>query len=73
MSKIIRGIPEDVTQKATIINFEAVKGEYLEEKNRQAQWIQERREQSALKPVDAHSPAITYAFSQLKKKPQLEK
>jgi hypothetical protein len=73
MSKIIRGIPEGATQKTTIINFEAVKGECLEEKNRQAQWIQERQEQSSIKPVDAHSPAITCTFSQLEKKPQLEK
>ena|SRR5688572_7410109 len=74
MSEINRGIPEGVTQKATIIDFEAAKGKRIEENNRQTQWLQERREQQpAIKPVETHSPANTNAFSQLETKPHLEK
>jgi hypothetical protein len=73
MSKIIRGIPEGATQKTTIINFEAVKGECLEEKNRQAQWIQERQEQSSIKPVDAHRQQLRALLANSKRNRNLKK
>jgi hypothetical protein len=72
MSEINRGIPEGVTQKATIINFEAAKGRRLEEKNKQAQWLQERGKQSTAQPVDATSPSITNDFDKLETKPRVE-
>src|SRR5687768_11058770 len=74
MSEINWGIPESVTQKATIVDFEAAKGKRLEENNRQTQRLQERREQQpAIKPVETHSPANTNTFSQLETKPHPEK
>src|SRR5687767_7529534 len=42
MSEINRGMPEGLPPKATVINFEAAKGRRLEEKIKQAKWIQER-------------------------------
>jgi hypothetical protein len=41
MSEINRGMPEGLPPKATVINFEAAKGRRLEEKIKQAKWIQE--------------------------------
>jgi hypothetical protein len=73
MSEINRGIPEGVTQKATIIDFEAAKGRRLEEKNRQAAWLQEREKRSTVKPVDANSPPITNDFDKPETKPRFEK
>ena len=73
MSEINRGIPEGVTHKATVINFEAAKEKHLAEKNRQAQWLQERGEQPVLKPVDVHSPVITRDVNRLETLPAPEK
>src|SRR5918999_1321195 len=56
MSEIYRGMPEGVKPTATVINFEAAKGKRLEEKNRQAQWIQERTQKQPLSGVDAAIP-----------------
>jgi hypothetical protein len=43
MSEINRGIPEGVTQKARIIDFEAAKGKRLEEKSTQTDWLKPDR------------------------------
>jgi hypothetical protein len=73
MSEINQGIPEGVTQKATIINFEAAKGKRSGEKNRQAEWLRERGKRSTVKPVDGNTPANTNDFDKLETKPRLEK
>src|SRR5688572_3593096 len=73
MSEINRGIPEGVTQKATVINFEAAKEKHLVEKNRQAQWLQECGEQPIFKPVDVHSPVIARDVNKFEPKPDPEK
>jgi hypothetical protein len=65
MSEINRGIPEGVTQKATIINFEAAKGKRLEEKNRQTQWVQERTQKQPVTEVDAATPASSSVTSEV--------
>ena len=72
MLEINRGIPEGVTQKAGIIDFEAAKGKRLEEKNRHANWLQERGQQP-VKPVDANSPAFPQVYSERGQKPYSEK
>jgi hypothetical protein len=72
MSEINRGIPEGVTQKATIIDFEAAKGKRLEEENRHANWLQERGQQP-VKPVDANSPAFPQVYSERGQKAYSEK
>jgi hypothetical protein len=59
MSEINRGIPEGVTQRAPIIDFEAAKGKRLEAETRQAQWIQERTQQQAVPGVAGDRPAGT--------------
>jgi hypothetical protein len=73
MSEINQGIPEGVTQKATIINFEAAKGKRSGEKNRQAKWLRERGKRSTVKPVDGNTPANTNDFDKLEAKPRFEK
>jgi hypothetical protein len=73
MSEINQGIPEGVTQKATIINFEAAKGKRSGEKNRQEEWLRERGKRSTVKPVDGNTPANTNDFDKLETKPRLEK
>jgi hypothetical protein len=57
MSEINRGIPEGVTQKATIINFEAAKAKRIEEKTRQSHWIQERTQKKPVTRINASTPA----------------
>jgi len=71
MSEITRGVPEEVQGRAKIIDFEAAKGKRLEEKNRQAQWLQEREKQT-IKPVDATSPAFPHAIIERDQKPHPE-
>ena len=73
MSEINRGIPEGVTHKATVINFEAAKEKRFAEKNRYTQWLQDRREQPVFKPVDIQSPVITRDVNTLEPKPDPEK
>jgi hypothetical protein len=55
-----------------IINFEVAKEKRLEEKNRQAQWLQERGQQP-VKPVDANSPSSPQAFIERDQKPHPDK
>jgi hypothetical protein len=72
ISEINRGIPEGVTQKARIIDFEAAKGKHLEEKNRRAQWLQERG-QHPVKPVESNTPTLPQAFIERDQKPHPDK
>ena len=73
MSEINRGIPEGVTQKATIINFEAAKGKRSGEKYRQAEWLRERGKRSTVKPVDGNTPANTNDFGKLEAERRFER
>jgi hypothetical protein len=70
MSEINRGIPEGVTQKATIINFEAAKGRRLEAETRQAKWIQERTQKQPLTDVEAATPGSAPVTSEAYQSPQ---
>jgi hypothetical protein len=58
MSEINRGIPEDVTQKTTIIDFAVAKGKRLEAEARHAKW-QKRIQKYSLAGVEASRTAIT--------------
>lgn len=66
-------MPEGQTPKATIINFEVAKEKRLEEKNRQAQWIQERTQQPPRNGVDAAIPVSSQLLSESTQKPQFER